>query len=179
MRKSLLRMTLAMGLASMAAAHGLAQSTPPAPPPLPAESSQFDFWIGDWNVFDPQGNMVGENLIQKLARGSGLLENWTGLPQPAGGSGKSLNAYNSNRKCWQQFWVGSGGGVIQLNGGLVGDRMVLSGETTLAGGKAGTNRITWTPNADGTVRQLWEQSADGGKTWQVAFDGLYKRKLPQ
>ena len=38
------------------------------------------------------------------------------------------------------------------------------------------NRITWTPNKDGTVRQLWEASTDQGKTWQVAFDGLYRRK---
>ena len=26
------------------------------------------------------------------------------------------------------------------------------------------------------VRQLQEQSADGGKTWSVSFDGLYTRK---
>jgi hypothetical protein len=36
------------------------------------------------------------------------------------------------------------------------------------------NRITWTPHPDGSVRQLWEQSTDEGKTWQVAFDGLYR-----
>ncbi len=32
--------------------------------------------------------------------------------------------------------------------------------------------ITWTPNADGSVRQHWETSEDG-KTWKTAFDGLY------
>ena len=37
-------------------------------------------------------------------------------------------------------------------------------------------RITWTPNADATVRQLWETSEDGGKTWSVAFDGRYVRR---
>jgi len=36
-------------------------------------------------------------------------------------------------------------------------------------------RMTFFPQ-DGTVRQLWEQSVDGGKTWSVAFDGLYTRK---
>jgi len=39
------------------------------------------------------------------------------------------------------------------------------------------DRITWTPRADGTVRQLWETSADG-KTWSAIFDGLYSRKPP-
>lgn len=38
-------------------------------------------------------------------------------------------------------------------------------------GRPRTERITWTPNADGTVRQHWEQSTDGGKTWTTAFDG--------
>ena len=35
---------------------------------------------------------------------------------------------------------------------------------------------TWYDNADGTVRQHWEQSKDGGKSWTTAFDGLYKKK---
>ena len=35
------------------------------------------------------------------------------------------------------------------------------------------NEIIWTPNADGSVRQRWRTSADGGKTWQTAFDGHY------
>jgi hypothetical protein len=35
------------------------------------------------------------------------------------------------------------------------------------------NRITWTPNPDGTVRQHWEQSTDAGATWATIFDGLY------
>jgi len=37
-------------------------------------------------------------------------------------------------------------------------------------------KLTFTPNADGTVRQFWEQSVDDGANWTVAFDGLYVRK---
>lgn len=52
--------------------------------------------------------------------------------------------------------------------------MVLEGET------AGPvkQRIRWY-QVDGDpdrVRQLWESSDDGGKSWTVAFDGLYVRK---
>ena len=36
-------------------------------------------------------------------------------------------------------------------------------------------RITWTPEGDG-LRQVWETSSDDGKTWEVAFDGLYRRR---
>jgi hypothetical protein len=37
-------------------------------------------------------------------------------------------------------------------------------------------RLTFFNNPDGTVRQLWESSNDEGKTWQVAFDGLYRKR---
>ena len=50
------------------------------------------------------------------------------------------------------------------------------GETPQAGGGRQLERITWTSNPDGTVRQHWEQSTDGGKTWTTAFDGLYRKK---
>jgi len=36
-------------------------------------------------------------------------------------------------------------------------------------------RITWTPAADGNVRQLWEAADDEG-AWSVVFDGRYTRK---
>jgi hypothetical protein len=138
---------------------------PPPPPPAPPESHQFDFWIGEWEVTGPAGKTAGSNRIESMANGRGLLENWTG----AGGyTGKSLNTYNSAKKQWQQFWVGSDGTVLELIGGLdAKGNMVLSDAS---------NRITWTPNADGSVRQFWETTKDRGQTWTVAFNGLYRKK---
>ena len=50
-------------------------------------------------------------------------------------------------------------------------------DATLQGKKDAkqVNEITWTPNADGSVRQHWRISADGGKTWTTSFDGKYVR----
>lgn len=45
--------------------------------------------------------------------------------------------------------------------------MVLSDES---------HRITWTPGENGTVHQVWEQTRDGGETWDVVFDGTYVEK---
>jgi hypothetical protein len=154
-----------------------AQTTPPAAPPpppvLPPESHQFDFWLGEWDVFNPKGKKVGESRIEAVADGWGILENWTGLPPVPGNSGKSLNTYDASRKEWRQFWVG--GGLLEISGRLVDGRMVLSGESDIGGPKS-LNRITWTPNPDGSVRQFWEQSSDDGKTWKPAFDGLYRHR---
>jgi hypothetical protein len=67
--------------------------------------------------------------------------------------------------------------VLELAGALLEGKMVLTGEHVVRG-KPTMERITWTPNPDGTVRQHWEQSTDGGKTWTAAFDGLYRKKKP-
>jgi len=149
-----------------------AQIPPPAPPPLSPEARQLDFWIGEWNVTNPAGQPAGQSRVESIAGQAALLENWTG----AGGfTGKSLNAYNAAKKQWQQLWVGSDGGVLELSGGLVDGRMVLVGGHEVSGGHR-LEHITWTPKADGMVRQHWEQSADGGKTWTTVFDGLYRKR---
>jgi len=151
--------------------------TPPVPAPV---NHDFDFWLGDWSVTTPDGKPAGTNRIESVAGGQGLYENWEATVQPNGqpsGNGKSLNAFNPAKNQWQQFWIGSGGNVLELAGGRVDGRMVLaSAERALRDGRSVTNRITWTPNADGTVRQRWEQSFDAGKTWQTVFEGLYTRK---
>lgn len=150
----------------------LGAQTPPPSPALPPEARQFDFWIGDWEVTNPAGKVAGTNKIDSIAGGAGLLEQWTGA---TGYTGRSLNAWNAAKKQWQQYWVGSDGGVLELSGVLVDGRMVLVGGREV-GGTRRIEKITWTPNPDGTVRQHWEQSADGGKTWTTAFDGLYRKK---
>ena len=39
------------------------------------------------------------------------------------------------------------------------------------------DRISWTPNPDGSMRQPWEFSIDGGQTWRNNCDGTYRRKV--
>ena len=36
--------------------------------------------------------------------------------------------------------------------------------------------IVWVDIVDGTVRQVWDVSKDGGESWKTVFDGLYTRK---
>ena len=135
---------------------------------------QFDFWVGDWTV-SANGQTAGTNSIQSIHNGCALQENWQGAGN-GGVSGTSLNLYDTGSGQWHQTWVDSTGTLLLLNGGLVDGSMVLSGRQDAPGG-AGTvlNRIRWTPNDDGSVRQLWEASRDDGANWDVLFDGLYTR----
>jgi hypothetical protein len=149
--------------------------TPSAPPPALPINHEFDFWLGDWDVVTPDGKPAGTNRVESVSGGRGLLENWVAHPAAGGGNGKSLNCYNAAKQQWQQFWVGSGGGVLELAGGFADGKMVLTG-THRVGGRNFTERISWRLNPDGTVRQYWEQSPDGGKTWNPIFEGIYRRK---
>jgi hypothetical protein len=132
-----------------------------------AEHHQFDFWIGHWDVFLPNGNKAGENRVESVEGGCALLEQWSGVRGP---TGKSLNIYDALRRTWHQTWVDSTGGLLVLEGHWSDGRMVLSSSASPI------QRITWAPQPDGSVRQLWESSKDGGKTWSTAFDGRYVKK---
>lgn len=132
----------------------------------------FDFWLGDWQVVGPRGKVVGENRIQAIHGGCALLESWQAA---SGVAGSSLNFYDPTRKKWRQLWVDRQGGIIELAGELVGAAMVLEGTSLQPGGLLRKIRGTWTPTAEGKVRQVFEEAFDG-EAWQVTFDGLYSRK---
>lgn len=133
---------------------------------------EFDFWIGHWTV-TANGEVAGTSRVESILDGCALLEHWTGA---RGARGKSLNAWNSAHGAWEQFWVDKEGQRLLLRGGLRGGSMVLeSVDEGLPGARR--ERITWTPNADGSVRQVWEASEDGGANWSVEFDGHYTQQL--
>lgn len=150
-------------------APALAQT--PSPACTTAEYRAFDFWLGDWDVHRADGKLAGTNSIQREIGGCVLHERYdTGR----GYSGESFNIYDASRKVWHQTWVDSGGLLLVLEGGVRDGKMILEGQTSGADGEITRHRISWTPNPDGSVRQLWESSDPGGE-WVVTFDGRYTR----
>jgi hypothetical protein len=137
---------------------------------------EFDFWIGEWDVFGPKGKQLGTNSISGLFGTGAIGEHWRGV---GGVEGRSLNSYDTARECWHQTWVDSGGMTLLLDGGLRDGAMVLQGEAPAEDdpSRRDRQRITWTPSHGGDeIRQHWEVSADDGATWQTAFDGYYRRR---
>jgi hypothetical protein len=173
------RRSLTLTLAAALSAQPLAsQSSGPTRVPAACsgpEHRQFDFWIGDWEVTRPDGRPAGTNRVRSIHGGCALQEDWTG----AGGStGTSLNAYDAATGRWHQTWVGNDGLLLRLEGTMTSGAMELSGVSRGANGAQTLQRIRWTP-LTGTpprVRQLWESSADGGRTWTVVFDGMYRTR---
>ncbi len=151
----------------------------PAPACATDNHRAFDFWIGTWDVTAAgQDQPSAVNRISREHAGCVLREDYT---TSGGYTGMSMSFYDAVRKKWHQTWMGADGGALFIEGGLnERGEMVLSNRNTpyYQEGSA-INRITWTPNADGSVRQHWQGSKDGGKTWTTVFDGLYVKQVPQ
>ena len=160
------------------AAHG-GELSPSQPPPVCKSNGHFDdfdFWLGDWNVYsnDDARQLQGTNSVTKQHNNCLIMENWTNAQ---GGTGSSMNYYDAVEDRWRQLWV-AGGYSIDYTGGLDDSgSMVLSRKINYyATGKSQPFRGTWTPGADGSVRQFFEQQDAESGEWSVWFDGLYIRR---
>ncbi len=137
-----------------------------------AAQRQFDFWLGRWDV-TVGANAAGTNEITLEEDGCLLHEHWVGS---RGGTGQSFNWFDRSTGLWHQVWVDNQGNGLQLAGRFSEGRLTLLGKAPGPDGRPQDQRLSFTPNADGTVRQLWETSSDGGASWQVSFDGIYRRR---
>jgi hypothetical protein len=134
---------------------------------------QFDFWIGKWDVYKyGTETLAGKSNIESIIDSVGILENYTNASGKY--TGKSLNKYNPSKQRWEQYWIDNSGLTLHLSGGITDGKMVLSDELT-GDPKQGINRISWEKQKNGTVRQTWNLSTDGGKTWKMVFDGEYRK----
>lgn len=156
-----------------AAQEDAAGQSDPAPEPCSApEHRQFDFWLGEWEVTGADGEPAGTNRIEAILGGCVLQESWSGQSE-----GRSVNIYSPADGRWHQTWVSDRGAHLQLAGGLdESGRMVMRGEAPKREGDGTVlHEISWQPLPDGTVRQHWRASEDGGETWRDLFVGTYRR----
>ena len=174
---SILTMTACVAVPLEAPQTASAQAAQGINPPAPCDDAnydQFDFWIGNWDVYDLAGNLAGTNSIQPAEQGCLLIEHWTNT---GGGTGQSYSFYDPGTGQWRQIWV-NGGGVIDYSGGLTeSGSMLLEGEirNREAGGVAPFTG-EWTPNADGSVTQHFRQQNPETGEWSDWFVGHYVRK---
>jgi len=136
---------------------------------------QFDFWLGQWQVFTPDGKKAGSNHIATDLNLCVLIEHYV---TASGYEGRSLNIYDQQQQSWHQTWVDNSGLLLKLDGQYQHGQMVLTGSGKNAQGQTMLHKISWTPQANGDVRQHWQTSNNKGQNWQTVFDGLYK-KLPK
>lgn len=133
---------------------------------------EFEFWIGEWNVYTTSGSKVGESKIEKILNQCVIMENWT---NSNGRKGKSFNVINSNTGNWEQTWVDDSGNITEFKKGkFENNQLSFIAEEENQKKELQYQRLTFFKNEDGTVRQLGEISSDG-KQWIITYDLLYKK----
>ena len=136
--------------------------------------NSFDFWLGEWQVFDKNEKLVGTNSITKQYDNCVIQEKWISQGK---NRGTSYNFFDKTDKTWNQVWIDNSGFVLRLKGNYTNGSMVL--KSKLVQGQNGKyyNQISWTLNNDGSVTQLWELFNEKHQKISVAFKGIYKKKL--
>ncbi|MGA9852676.1 MAG: hypothetical protein WBR15_07070 [Gammaproteobacteria bacterium] len=154
---------LALGLPAFAA---------PSPACTAPEYHRLNFWLGDWDTYEANGKGPSEarNRVTSILGGCVILEHYEGTD---GAIGESFTIYDASRKVWHQTWVTNRGHLLVLEGGFKGYALTLEGSDTDADGKPELIRGVWMPQLDG-VRETAYMSRDGGKTWKLDFDILFK-----
>jgi len=138
------------------------------------EHRALDFWVGEWEVSDKAGKPAGRSSVQRILDGCAIFENWTSIGNPY--AGQSFNTFDPKEGRWTQYYVDSTGLVAQMTGAFAGKNLVYRREFKRADGRQVASRMTFF-NLDGNqVRQLVEQSTDGGETWNTQYDLTYRRR---
>jgi hypothetical protein len=135
------------------------------------EYRQFDFWVGDWDVFDVGAKApTAHAKVSRILGGCVLLEEYE---DTSGSQGKSFSIYDSSRRVWHQTWVTNRGQLLWIEGHYANQEMVLTGVEQANGGLQKQVRGTWMQVPDG-VRETAVTSVDGGKHWDLWFDLMFR-----
>jgi ketosteroid isomerase-like protein len=130
---------------------------------------QFDFWAGDWDVFDMGSPVkIAYARIDLILKGCVLREDYQ---DTSGQEGQSFTIYDGTKNVWHQTWVTSRGVLLEIEGGFNNGEMVLSGKDQ----KGDIVRGTWR-SVDGGVRETAVKSPDAGKNWEPWFDIVFRPK---
>ena len=136
----------------------------------------FDFWIGDWTVYNTEGKIIGTNKIVKIQNGCVLQENW--IASNKTNTGTSYNFFDLSDNTWNQVWISGTGNVLNLKGKINKDgAMVLKSKLVSSSKGNYYNQIIWSKNDDGSVTQRWDILNEKDKVISKAFEGIYKTEL--
>jgi hypothetical protein len=139
------------------------------------EHTQFDFWVGEWSVYDTLNNFVGTNNVIKDYDNCLIQENWKSAGK---NRGTSYNYFDLADSTWNQLWIDNQGTILNLKGQLINGAMIL--KSKLQKGKKVAlyyNRITWSKLENGNVVQTWDILDENDQLLANLFKGIYNSNM--
>ncbi len=139
------------------------------------KSSQFDFWLGNWNLTWGD-NGRGTNEITRILDGRIIQENFKSEPNDQGQylQGISVSAYDPTIDQWKQTWVDNQGAYLDFVGDYEDGKMILSRDAILQD-KPIKQRMVWHNIHADKFDWSWERSKDNGESWETVWFIEYKR----
>jgi hypothetical protein len=144
-----------------------------------AQHHQFDFWIGDWQVFDAATDkLVAFDRVEKHSEGCIVQQNMnfvTDMYRRPGAkyrlAGMSINRYDG--EAWLELWADNQWGAIAMRGSL--DEHGAMVFKTIVPSRNRDLKIVWEKRPDGSVRILQYVSPARSGKWQKYGDLIYRR----
>ncbi|HEX6370652.1 MAG TPA: hypothetical protein VF006_17145 [Longimicrobium sp.] len=153
--------------------------TPPAEtqttscrPGGPAQNArQIDFFLGTWTVSAAHGPALGTASITSDLSGCLTEESYA---TDRGYAATSFFYWDPIARSWWRTYIDSEGERIELRGGVVDGRLVLTGTEPAHDGRSVQVRMTLEPVSADVVRQEWAVS-DDGEVWETEMALVFTR----
>ena len=157
-----------------------AQSATTSPCTADSSYQRLAFWIGDWDVYDSTGAHYATQRVRAVIDECAITAEWT---SSGGNKGMGLSAFDLKTRAWKQVYVSN---QVPFRSGVTlrtsdpsytgpGIRFIpLLGPTA---GNPVQTRVTIMPLTGRRALQEFEDSRDGGKTWQVVFKGEHRLRM--
>ena len=138
------------------------------------EFRTLDFWVGDWDAVDQQGQVIGSNRITRDEYGSCVIaEHFRGSPL----IGHSVSIYRPAAKQWRQTWVDNQNGFFDLVGGPVsGSDHVFVFENKREFDSQPYLRMIWQDVKPDSFTWRWQRRAKANDPWSDTWVIHYRRK---
>ncbi|MFM1896420.1 MAG: hypothetical protein RLZZ385_1494 [Pseudomonadota bacterium] len=146
--------------------HATAQS-----PCESGEHRQLDFWVGQWQVLNADGETVANSDISIQSGGCVILERFRAY---SGYSGTSMNHWSADAG-WLQLWRDANGVTIQFTGRLQDGAMVFEAEGFTDANGSYRRRMELSAQPGGEVLQISNRSYDSGVSWLPEYRLTYRR----